>query len=153
MIFEKLLLLFQNAKINFRHIHHVPTHTCEESAAVRGEPLEIGAKAMVMKMDDAYNLFVLSASKKIDTKKVKALVPCKSMRFATPEELFQMTSLLPGSVPPFGNPIMPFNLFVDASIQQLPNIAFNAGSLSDSIVISSADYLNLCHGTICAFSK
>lgn len=153
MIFENLLQLFKDAKIPFRHIHHVPTHTCEESAAVRGEPIEIGAKAMVMKLDEAYTLFVLSAARKIDSKKVKSLMPCRSMRFATPEELYEMTTLLPGSVPPFGKPIMPFNLYVDMSIQNLSNIAFNAGSLSDSLVISTSDYMTLCNGTLCSFSK
>lgn len=152
-IFENVLQLLKDSKVLFTHIQHAPTRTCEESAAVRGEPLEIGAKAMVLKLDDAYALFVLSALKKIDSKKVKKLIPCSSMRFASTEELFALTTLLPGSVPPFGKPILPFNLYVDLSICNLPKIAFNAGSLSDSVVISSDDYLRLCNGTLYAFSK
>lgn len=152
-VFENLIQFLQNSKVAFKHMQHSPTYTCEESAKARSESLESGAKAMVMKLDDSYALFVLSAAKKLDSKKIKALMHCRSMRFASPEELFEKTSLLPGSVPPFGNPILPFKLFVDLSIQNLPQIAFNAGSLSDSIILATKDYLNLCEGHLCSFSK
>jgi prolyl-tRNA editing enzyme YbaK/EbsC (Cys-tRNA(Pro) deacylase) len=152
-VFEKLIQFLRNSKITFRHIQHSPTYTCEESAKARNEPIEIGAKAMVMRLDDVYALFVLSAAMKLDSKKIKALLPCRSMRFASPEELFELTALVPGSVPPFGIPILPFKLYVDLSIQHLPQIAFNAGSLSDSVILATQDYLNVCEGHLCSFSK
>ncbi|MFN4174160.1 MAG: YbaK/EbsC family protein, partial [Parachlamydiaceae bacterium] len=130
-----------------------PTYTSEESAEARGESLDIGAKAMLMKVDETYRLFVLSASKKIDSKKVKNLFHSKSIRFANPEELQALTSLVPGSVPPFGNPILPFPLYVDESIQTLSQVAFNAGSLTDSIIMKQEDYLKICGGTLSSFSK
>lgn len=152
-IFEALLEFLESAKVPYQHIRHQPTYTCEESASARGEALDVGAKAMVMKADTDYFLFVLSASRKIDSKKVKTLFNARSLRFASAEELLDLTSLVPGSVPPFGKPILPFKLYIDQSIQDLSYIAFNAGSLSDSILIKSADYLNACSGTLCSFSK
>lgn len=152
-IFEKILSLLQNERILYQHIHHKPTYTSEESAEARGESLDRGAKAILMKVDDIYSLFVLSASKKIDSKKIKIHLKARSLRFASTEELLEQTSLVPGSVPPFGKPILPFDLYVDHSIETLPRVAFNAGSLSDSIIISGKDYLNLCKGTHCSFSK
>jgi len=53
----------------------------------------------------------------------------KKIRFASTEELLQLTGLVPGSIPPFGYPLLPFELFVDASILANEKIAFNAGSL------------------------
>lgn len=153
MVFEKLLQFFKDSEISYKHIQHPPTHTCEESAQARNEPLEIGAKAIVMSLDNTYALFVLSASKRIDSKKIKALLRCRSVRFATAEELWELTSLLPGSIPPFGKPILPFDLYVDLSIQQLSQIAFNAGSLSDSIVMAAKDYLKISNLQLCSFSK
>lgn len=152
-VFENLIGFLQNSKVAFKHVTHPPTYTCEESASARNEPIEIGAKAMVMRLDDSYALFVLSAAKKLDSKKIKGLIPCRSMRFANSEELLEQTSLLPGSVPPFGKPILPFKLYVDLSIQDLPKIAFNAGSLTDSVILSTNDYLKLCNGHLCSFSK
>ncbi len=152
-VFERILEFLKNRQISYRHIHHQPTYTCEESAKARSESLEIGAKALLMKVDDTYSLFVLSASKQLDSKKIKKFLSTRSLRFASAEELLEQTSLVPGSVPPFGKPIFPFQLYVDSSIGELSHIAFNAGSLSDSLVISSQDYLNSSNGIVCSFSK
>lgn len=108
---------------------------------------------MVVRAGDVYSLFVLSAAKQLDSKKIKALIACKSIRFANAEELLEQTSLRLGSVPPFGHPILPFKLYVDQSIQELPKIAFNAGSLTDSVILATKDYLKICAGHVCSFSK
>jgi Ala-tRNA(Pro) deacylase len=52
----------------------------------------------------------------------------------------EMTGLVPGSVPPFGVPIFSFPCFVDPSVLANERMAFNAGSLEDSIVMTTADY-------------
>lgn len=152
-VFENLIQHLQDAKVTFKHIQHAPTYTCEESAKARNESIEIGAKAMLIRAGDVFSLFVLSAAKQLDSKKIKALLACKSMRFANADELLEQTSLKPGSVPPFGHPILPFKLYVDESIQGLPKIAFNAGSLTDSVILATQDYLNVCQGDIYSFSK
>lgn len=152
-VFEKVLDFIKMANIPYKHVHHISTYTSEESAAARGESLDVGAKAMLMKVEDTYALFVLSASKKIDSKKVKSIFKTRSLRFATAEELFELTSLVPGSVPPFGKPLFPFPLYVDQSIEELTKVAFNAGSLTDSIILDRKDYLSLCNGTMCSFSN
>jgi len=65
----------------------------------------------------------------------------KKIRFATAEELKELTGLVPGSVPPFGQPILPFELYADESILANEKIAFNAGSLEDSIILRVEDWL------------
>src|SRR5271165_1785203 len=100
----------------FRDVHHQPTRTSEESARARGEDLRVGGKALLIKVDDTFRLFVLSADRKLDSAAIKQHFGAKRTRFATPEELMQMTGLVPGSVPPFGNPILPFSLYTDPSV-------------------------------------
>lgn len=140
-------------KIEYKHVQHAPTFTSEESALARGESIEIGAKALCLKTDDCFSLFVLSAALKTDSKKIKKLTNSASIRFATPDELFEMTKLVPGCVPPFGEPILPFKLYVDESIVYLEKIAFNAGLLTDSLILKTKDYLKICNGQISCFSK
>lgn len=152
-VFEHLLKWLEEAKVPYKHLAHAATRTSEESAQARGESLDVGAKAIVMKIDDTFALFVMRASKKVDSKKIKALTHCRSIRFATPEELMELTGLVPGSVPPFGRPILPFTLYIDESIQNFPRVAFNAGSLFDSLFLDTADYLSLCGGTLCSIAK
>src|SRR5689334_7271585 len=91
--------------VPFREIHHSPTRTSEESAKARGEDLLVGGKALLVKVDDTFRLFVLSADRKLDSAAIKQHFGAKKTRFATREELLELTGLEPGLVPPFGEPI------------------------------------------------
>jgi Ala-tRNA(Pro) deacylase len=152
-VFESLQKFLRNKEIDFRSVHHEPTFTSEESAKARGEDVAIGGKAIVMKMDEVFALFVLSAALKVDSKKIKEHFKAKSIRFASKEELLKLTGLVPGSVPPFGEPILHLNLFIDESIARNEKIAFNAGSLTDSLIMSTADYMKTAAGTVFDFSQ
>ncbi len=66
----------------------------------------------------------------------------KKFRFATPQELAAF-GLVPGAVPPFGEPVLPLALHVDPSVLANEVIAFNAGSLTESIILSIEDYSRL----------
>src|SRR4029079_1966887 len=137
-----------------REISHAPTHTSEESARVRRESLSVGAKALLLKADDSFRLFVLPADRQLDTKKIKQQLKVKSTRFATSEELRDLTRLVPGSVPPFGNPILPFELYGDTSIGVVEDkVAFNAGSLTLSIVMKASDWKMIAKPTQFSFAK
>jgi prolyl-tRNA editing enzyme YbaK/EbsC (Cys-tRNA(Pro) deacylase) len=59
---------------------------------------------------------------------------------------------VPGSVPPFGEPILPFPLYADTSIASNEKIAFNAGSLTDSVIMQVSDYLRLAKPTQFSFT-
>lgn len=136
-----------------REVHHEPTRTSEESARVRGEELRVGGKAIVLKVDDVFALFVFSAERRLDSGAVRRGLGARRTRFATPEELAEMTGLVPGAVPPFGRPILPFDLYIDPSIPRNDRIAFNAGSLTDSMILPMADYLRVAGGRVMAFTK
>ncbi len=73
--------------VSFREVHHAPTRTSEESATARGEPLRVGGKALLIKVDDAFRLFVLSADRKLDSAAIRQHFGARKTRFATAEEL------------------------------------------------------------------
>lgn len=104
-------------------------------------------------MDDTFRLFVLSADRKLDSGAIKQHFGAKRTRFATPEELMRMTGLVPGSVPPFGAPILPFPLYTDPSVFENDRVAFNAGSLTDSMVIPIEDYRRLAQPEVFRFAS
>ena len=141
-----------DGKITYRHVHHEATHTSEQSAAARGESIQIGGKALLMKVGGEYRLFVLSAALRLDSAAIHKRFGIKRARFATADELREMTGLVPGSVPPFGRPILPFDLFVDESILRNDRIAFNAGSLTDSIIMSVEDYVRIAKPEVFRFA-
>src|SRR6202050_5710207 len=80
--------------VPFRQIHHAPTRTSEESARARGEELRVGGKALLIKVDDVFRLFVLSAACKLDSAAIKRQFGARKTRFATPEELLDLTGLV-----------------------------------------------------------
>ena len=150
--YEKIVSYLEQNGISFKSVHHIETHTSEESAKARGEDISIGGKAILMKIEEEFVLLVISASCRIDTKKIKKYFNAKNTRFASVDELKDLTGLVPGSVPPFGNPILPFKLYVDNSILANEKIAFNAGSLTDSIIMNVNDYLKIANPVIFDFS-
>jgi len=152
-VYDKITRHLSSNNIKFRAVEHEPTYTSEESAKARGEDLSIGGKAILMKVDEQLVLFVLSASKKINSKKVKEYLKAKKIRFSTKEELYDSCKLVPGSVPPFGTPILPFKLYLDKSIMINEKIAFNAGSLRNSVILDMRDYLNVAVPEIFDFSE
>ncbi|MFN0137087.1 MAG: YbaK/EbsC family protein [Phycisphaerae bacterium] len=151
-VFESIVAWLREQNVAYRHVQHEPTLTSEESARARGEELRIGGKALLIKAGEEFRLFVLSAACKLDSDAIKSRFQVKKTRFATADELASLTGLVPGSVPPFGRPILPFELFVDDSSVANERIAFNAGSLTDSLVLRVEDYLRVAGAERMRFS-
>lgn len=153
-VLQRIRTLLAERGIDHREIAHAPTFTSEESARVRGESLAVGAKALLVKTDDVFRLFVLPADRQFDAKRVKRELHVRSIRFATKEELFEKTSLVAGSVPPFGHPVLPFELYGDTTIGQAEDkVAFNAASLTLSIVMKASDWRAIAKPIEFAYTK
>ena len=141
---EQIRAYLKAEDITFREVKHEPTRTSEESAAARGEELNVGAKALLLRTDGVFRLFVLPADRKLDSTAIRRQLGVKKTRFATVEELHQLTGLVPGAVPPFGDPILPFEIYADESVgTETDRVAFNAGSLSNSIIMSASDWMTI----------
>ncbi len=151
-ILQSIRELLDEHGVAYRQLSHQPTRTSEESALARGESVRIGGKALLLKVGEDFRLFVLSAALKLDSAAVRTHLGQRKTRFATREELAELTGLVPGSVPPFGEPILPFHLLVDESITRNDKIAFNAGSLTDSIIMPVEDYLRIADPEIFRFA-
>ncbi len=156
-IFQSIKVLLNEYQIPFATSIHEATPTSADSAKARGELLSSGAKAIVMKVQNEFCLFVLCADMRIDPKKVKEYFKsvgkkAKKSRFATTIELKELTGLVPGSVPPFGQPILDLPLFVDPMLFNNQKISFNAGSLTNSITMNPKDYKMAAKPTVFEFA-
>ncbi len=151
-VHDTLMAFLRAHAVAFREAHHAPTRTSEESARARGESITIGGKALLMKVGGDFVLFVVSAALRLNSAAIKERFGERRLRFATPEELLAQTGLVPGSVPPFGRPVLPYDLYVDISVTRNEKIAFNTGLLTHSVIMQTADYLVLAGGTVFSFS-
>jgi prolyl-tRNA editing enzyme YbaK/EbsC (Cys-tRNA(Pro) deacylase) len=153
-VLEAIRALLDEHGIPYREDHHRPTRTSQEAADALGEPMEIGGKAIVAKVDKEFRVFVFSAARLLQSRAIRHHLGAKRFRFASADELMELTGLVPGCIPPFGRPILPLDLYVDTSILANDRIAFNAGSLTDSIVMDRASYIEIARPTeIFQFSK
>lgn len=142
-VHDAILAHLQAGGAPYRLLHHEPTRTSEDSARVRGESTTIGGKSLLLKAGDRFVLLVISAAVRARSKGLRTAFGVRRLRFATPEELLERTGCVPGCVPPFGRPILDLPLFVDASILRNERIAFNAGSLTDSVIMQRPDWQRL----------
>jgi Ala-tRNA(Pro) deacylase len=139
-VFERIEEKLRQAGVPFTVLRHAPVYTSEEAAAVRGTPLSSGAKALIMKAGEAFVLLVLPADRKLDNRKARAGLGARALRFATREEVEQLTGLQPGAIPPFGS-LLGLPTRCDPALADNPSINFNAGDHAVSVQMSYADYL------------
>jgi prolyl-tRNA editing enzyme YbaK/EbsC (Cys-tRNA(Pro) deacylase) len=96
-------------------------------------------------------MFVISASKKIDSKKAKKILGTKSLSFASREEVLENCHCNSGAVPPFGD-MFGMEVYVDKSILDQKEINFNAGRNDKSIQMKTKDYLKVTKHRVEDFS-
>jgi Ala-tRNA(Pro) deacylase len=141
-VFDRLHERLQTSGIPFTVLRHEPVYTSEQAAAVRGVPLASGAKALILKTDDKFVLVVVPADRKLDSKKARTALACRSLRFATREEVEQLTGLQPGSIPPFGS-LFGLPTWCDPALGESASINFNAGDHAISVQMAYTDYTEL----------
>jgi prolyl-tRNA editing enzyme YbaK/EbsC (Cys-tRNA(Pro) deacylase) len=132
----------------FEQFTHEPVRTSEESAALRdGYTLQQGAKALIVRAKipnegKKFVMLVVPGDRKFDSTKVKQVLGAKDIRFATEDEVDQITKgVKPGGVPPFGN-LFGLQVISDTALYGNEKIVFNAGR-NASIGVMSADYKRL----------
>jgi len=138
-VFSEIKKLLDSKNVDYKVLEHKPVGTSIEVAKERGEDIKIGIKAMVFKGDNNFFMVCVSAAYKIDSKKVRKALKLRKLRFATEEELMELTNCVPGGVPPFGQ-IFKLKMYLDKTVLKNENVAFNAGRLDRSIKMKRGDY-------------
>lgn len=151
-VFERLSHFLDERQIAYSVLRHAAVFTSEEAAQVRGTPLASGAKALICKVDDRFVMIVLPADRKLASKDVRKSQGIKSLRFASREEVEQLTALAPGSIPPFGS-LFGLKTWCDQRLGEHEQINFNAGDHSLSISLRYADYLAAEQPTLGSFAE
>jgi Ala-tRNA(Pro) deacylase len=139
-VFERVEQKLREAGVPYSVSRHAAVYTSEEAAAARGTPLASGAKALVVKAGESFRLLVVPADRKLDSKKARAALGVKALRFATREEVEQLTGLRPGSIPPFGS-LFGLPTTCDPALGAASPINFNAGDHAVSVHMAYGDFV------------
>jgi Ala-tRNA(Pro) deacylase len=141
-VFDRLHERLLKHGVTVTVLRHEPVYTSEQAAAVRGTSLASGAKALVVKAGERFVLLVLPADRKLDNRQAREQLGVKALRFATRDEVEQLTGLQPGAIPPLGS-LFGLPTYCDATLALNPSINFNAGAHHISIQMQYRDYLGV----------
>ncbi len=123
---------------------HPPAFTAQEVAALEHVPGRMFAKPVLVMADGRLAMTVLPASKRLDLDKARRALGCEHLRLAREEEFAPaFEDCERGAEPPFGN-LYGIPVYVD---EELPpdEIVFNAGSHTETMRMSTIEYLGLVH--------
>ncbi len=148
-IASRIVELLKSDNYWYETFEHEPVRTSEEASKVRnGYSAKQGAKALIVRVkisnsDKKFVMLVFPGDLRFDNSKVKSLFSAKDVRFATEDEVKEITAgVQPGGVPPFGN-LFQLETIVDPSLLQNEKIVFNAGDKSFSVGMKSTDYIEI----------
>ena len=143
---SQIIKLLKNHHCWFETFEHNPVRTSEEAAKTRnGYFLHQGAKVIIVRVkvthsDKKFVMLVFPGDMRFDNNKIKFLFNAKDIRFATEQEVSDLTSgIQPGGVPPFGN-LFNMEVLADPTLFENKKTVFNAGDRSFSVAMESAHY-------------
>lgn len=143
MPLDRLREFLDSQNIKYVIISHSPAYTAAGIAALVHIPGKELAKTVMVKIDGALAMAVVSASQHVDLTLLKAATFAKTVDLATEDEFresFPDCEL--GAMPPFGN-LYGIPVFADESLSRDKEIAFNAGSHRELVRIAWADFEKL----------
>ena len=150
---EKLRTFLDKHKIKYVTIKHSLAYTAQEIAAsahIHGKEV---AKTVIVKVNGKMAMAVIPANFKIDLSLVSKAAGAGRAELASEEEfedLFPGCAL--GAMPPFGN-LYDLPVYVDKSLADDEEIAFNAGSHTELIKLAYRDFVSLVKPKITALSS
>lgn len=149
---KKLKEFLNKEKVKYVSIVHSPAFTAQEIAAAAHVPGRNLAKTVVVHCDGETAMAVLPASRKIILEDLREAAGAKEVRFATEDEfkkLFPDCEI--GAMPPFGN-LYGMVVYLDASLAEDEEIAFNAGSHTELIKMAYGDFERLVKPKVAGFA-
>jgi len=147
---KRILEHLDTLGIPYEKLEHGPVTTSEAAAGARASRIEEGAKALIVKADDGYYHLVISAALRVDNKKLRKIVGTKRVRFATAEEVWDMTGCRPGAVPPFGN-LFDLPVLMDDALLAEETVYFNCASHTVSLRMKREDLVRATNATVADF--
>jgi Ala-tRNA(Pro) deacylase len=130
----------QGAEVSYKSLMHRPAFTAQEEAAATHVPPRDWAKVVVCFVDGAPIEAVVPAPMTVNLDRLRELARGEAIRVATEDELRRLfPECEVGAVPPIG-PLYGYPVFVDVALAAELDIVFSAGTHTEAISMSWADF-------------
>jgi Ala-tRNA(Pro) deacylase len=139
----KLKRFLDENDIRYVSIPHFQAFTAQETAAAAHVHGREVAKTVMVKVDGALAMVVLPATRRLDLELLRAALGAGAAELASEAEF---KSMFPdceiGAMPPFGN-LYGVKVYVDGSLAEDDQIAFNAGTHAEMLQMAYGDFERL----------
>ncbi len=133
--------------IKYVSIGHSPAFTAQEIAEAAHIPGKKLAKSVIVKIDGKLAMVVVPASEHVRLTHLRETLGAHDVELADEAEFEKaFPDCETGAMPPFGN-LYGMKVFVDQSLREDEEIAFNAGTHDELIRLPYAEYERLVHPT------
>lgn len=159
---KKLENFLIKKKAKFKTINHRKVYTAWDSAATQHINIKTVAKTLLVKADNDYYFVVLSAYKKLDINKLKKVInkerkkedlkAIKKISLCSETVVKKKIVGKEGAMSPFGS-FYGYKTFVDSLLLKQTKINLNAGSFTESLEMTPANYKKVEEPVIGIFGK
>jgi Ala-tRNA(Pro) deacylase len=150
---DRLETYLRDNQVAFQTQHHRTAFTAQavaESEHISGRLL---AKVVMVVADGELVMLVLPATKRVDVAQVAGLLDAREVRLA---EEAEFAATFPdceiGAMPPFGN-LYGVPVYVDKILAEDEMIFFQAGTHTDTMSMTYADFARLVKPTVADFAR
>lgn len=147
---KKLKEFLDSQKVKYMAMTHSPAFTSPEIAAaahISGKQL---AKTVIVKLSGGFAMVVLPANDHIDFAKLRDITGTQGDLAVESEFKDKFPECEVGAMPPFGN-LYDMPVFVSSALSHQDHIIFNAGSHSELMQLTYADFERLVKPKVVAF--
>lgn len=148
----KLKMLLDSEHVSYQELEHPAAFTALETAQAQHLPGRQVVKSVIVEANGDYIMCVLPSTRRIDFDKLNRLLGVDKTLLA--EEAL-VASLFPdcqtGAEPPFGL-LAGLKVYVDKILEENDEIAFNAGSHTNLVLMKFQDFVRLARPTFGDFS-
>jgi len=152
MSLSKVKAFLDAQGVKYVAISHSKAYTAQGIAAIAHISGRELAKTVIVKLDGDLAMAVLPASFQVDLAELKKQTGVRTAELATEREFKQhFPDCETGAMPPFGN-LYGIPVYVDETLPEDREIAFNAGSHYELIKLSYADFERLVKPEVMNFA-
>jgi Ala-tRNA(Pro) deacylase len=143
MPISRLKELLDGNNIRYVIVSHSTAYTAAAIAAMTHTPGKEIAKSVMVLVDGALTMVVVPGSKHVDLRALKTALGAQEVALAHEHQFAHMfPDCEVGAMPPFGN-LYNVPVYVDQTLSEDSEIAFNAGSHRELLRMTYSDYQNL----------
>ncbi len=148
-----IIAWLRKERVTFEHLKHPEVFTAQEVAAESHVPGREMVKAVLVRTDKGLALAVLPSIYRVNFGKLAKALGTKSAALADEQDLAKVfPDVEVGAEPPFGN-LYGVETAAEEHLAQEPDIVFQAGTHTDTVKMSWADYARLVKPKVASFGE